>query len=343
MRKVLIIVTVLLLLILSIFGWVQYNLNQKISLSESLTIHIPKGMSLDEAINIFNSYKIFEPSWLYKIIIRSIMLVENKKIIAGNYLITDKMSQYDIIKALLSGKSQNVVRVTFPEGIQLTKFAEIAEEKIGINKNRFLELANSPDFLEKFGIDATSAEGYLMPETYDFFINQSEESVLAKLINQQNKIWNQHFAERAKELNMSRHEVLTLASIIEAETPVAEERARVSGVYHNRLKRGMLLQADPTVQYALGIQRRLKYSDLSYNNRYNTYIYPGLPPGPINSPSFKSIEAALYPEEHNYIYFVAIGDGSGRHNFSSTEEGHQKNRIIYKRNLRANKNRPLLE
>ncbi len=343
MKKVIIILAILLSSILIIFGWVQYSLNQKVLLSESLSIQITKGMSVNEIIEKFNNYGIFEPAFLYKLIFRSIMFIENKQIISGNYLIKNNMSHYDIIKAIMSGSNQNVVRVTFPEGIQLTRFAEIAEEHIGINKVRFLELAKSPQFLKKFGVEAESAEGYLMPETYDFYVNQSEESVLAKLINQQNKIWTQHFANRAIELNMSKHEVLTLASIIEAETPVADERARVSGVYHNRLKRGMLLQADPTVQYALGMQRRLKYSDLSYNNKYNTYIYPGLPPGPINSPSFKSIEAALYPEEHNYIYFVAVGDGSGRHNFSSSEEGHQKNRIIYKRNLRANRNRPLIE
>lgn len=132
---------------------------------------------------------------------------------------------------------------------------------------------------------------------------------------------------------MSRHQVVTLASIVEAETPVLEERPRVAGVYINRLEKGMLLQADPTVQYALNKFSRLTYSDLNYDSPYNTYRYAGLPPSPINSPSKSSIDAVLNYEKHNFIYFVAKGDGSGLHNFARTYEEHLKNVSLYRKNI----------
>jgi len=133
------------------------------------------------------------------------------------------------------------------------------------------------------------------------------------------------------------HQILTLASIIEAETPVISERKRVSGVFHNRLKKKMPLAADPTIQYALGThKKRLLYSDLEVDSPYNTYKNAGLPPGPINSPSYSSIEAALTPEVHNYLFFVAKGDGSNTHNFAKNYDEHQNNRKIFNKNRTKN-------
>ncbi len=341
MKKIIIILIALVLIVISSIAWIKYNLNIKVELTESVTIEIAKGTGINETIDILENNNLLQPAWFYKLFARGVIIIEGKNIIAGNYLFKSGMTHLEIINSIMTGKHQNVLMVTFPEGIQLPKFAEIVQEKLGVDKDNFLNLANSREFLSRYGIEADNAEGYLMPDTYQFYIKQSEESILSKLINQQIKIWDEHFTKRASEMGMTRHEVLTLASIIEAETPVEEERAIVSGVYHNRLKKGMLLQADPTVQYSLGVQRRLKYSDLRYNSRYNTYIYPGLPPGPINSPSYKSIKAALFPEEHNFIYFVALGDGTGRHNFAINEQEHQRNRMIYKRNLKTNKNKPL--
>ena len=149
-------------------------------------------------------------------------------------------------------------------------------------------------------------EGYLLPETYQFERNVNVKQIINKLLNEGEKIWNSDNKDKVLSMGYSQYEILTLASIIEAETPNKIEYKKISGVYHNRLKIGMLLQADPTVQYALGSKKKLRRIDLDFNNPYNTYVYAGLPPGPINNPGKGAILAALNPEKHNFLYFVAI-------------------------------------
>ena len=171
---------------------------------------------------------------------------------------------------------------------------------------------------------------------YDFFYNSNVEKVANLLFETQEILWNSKFDESAKRMGWSKYEVLTLASIIEAETPLVTERTRISGVYHNRLRKKMRLQADPTVQYIVGGKDRLSYRDLKKVSPYNTYLYAGLPPGPINSPGESSIYAALNPEQNDYIYFVAFGDGTNRHQFARTLREHKAYSAKYRKNLRKN-------
>ena len=171
-----------------------------------------------------------------------------------------------------------------------------------------------------------------MPDTYEFYWKESIPEIVKKLLDAQSQIWNEKFAVAAKQEGRTRNEILTLASIIEAEAPGNDDKLRISGVFYNRLKRNMPLQSDPTVLYALGLHKeRVLYKDLDVDSPYNTYRNIGLPPGPINSPGVKSIEAALNPEIHDYLYFVAAGDGSGKINYSRTGQQHILNVQSFRR------------
>ena len=211
----------------------------------------------------------------------------------------------------------------------LRQFASIAQAKADIDSVEFMAYCQSDTVLRRYGVE--HIEGYIMPDTYNVFWKHNPQELVERLLTAQNKIWSNYEAE-ARRQGRSRHEILTLASIIEAEAVVAKERKRIAGVYMNRLQRNMKLDADPTVQYAVGGKKRLLYADLQSDNPYNTYKFKGLPPGPINSPSAASIEAALFPEKHSFLYFVAKGNGSGEHNFSTNYAQHTHYVAQYRKN-----------
>ena len=184
-------------------------------------------------------------------------------------------------------------------------------------------LTRDRDFIMQNGLDVKSLEGYFFPDTYLFFKGETPSNVLSHLVKQHKMFWNRTYEIRAKQINLSKHEVVTLASIIEGEAIFNNERPKISAVYHNRLNINMKLQADPTIQYILDEPpRRLLNKDLKINSPYNTYLNKGLPPGPINSPGKHSLLAALFPEENDFLFFVARGDGY--HTFSTNKKDHDR-------------------
>ena len=180
------------------------------------------------------------------------------------------------------------------------------------------------EFADSLGLKQNSFEGYLFASDYRIFERSSPREVITLFYNSFKEFYNDSLIARTKELGFTIHEIITLASIIKGETHKEDEMSRISGVYHNRLRIGMKLQADPTIQYVLpGGWKRLTFKDLELDSPYNTYKYFGLPPGPINSPGKSAILAALYPEKNNYLYFVA--DGTGGHLFGKTLNEHNNN------------------
>ena len=219
--------------------------------------------------------------------------------------------------------SPEVKKIRILEGWNLNQIAGNLSKVMAFDSTKVLKIANDPKFLSKNGIDASSLEGYLFPDTYFFFEGDTPSSVLSHLVLKYKEFWNKTYRDRAKRLNMTENEVVTLASIIEGEAIYNSERAKISGVYHNRLNIGMKLQADPTIQYIISDgPRRLLNRDLRIESPYNTYLNHGLPPAPINSPGKNSLIAALYPEENDFLYFVATGDGY--HTFTTNENDHKK-------------------
>jgi UPF0755 protein len=314
--------------------YVNQELDKKAFPSGEKIISIPSGTSLTGAVRIMNEENLLEPDWLFELTLKTYAKLAEKTLYAGTYQYDSTMTNRDIINSILSGAHQYTLKVTFPEGISYEEIAQIASEKLDIDEIEFLKLAKDDSLLAELGIDADNMEGYLLPETYEFYMNVTAESVIRKLKKHQDEVW-ENVKEDARRLSYSRHEILTMASIVEAETPVDSEKERVSGVYHNRMEKGMLLQADPTVQYAVGNKKRILYKHLKVNSPYNTYKFVGLPPGPINCPGRKAIEAACRPEDHEYFYFVAVGDGSGKHNFAKNMAGHSKNIRTYRNNRKA--------
>jgi UPF0755 protein len=259
----------------------------------------------------------------------------------GTMSIEPGMKQFLVIMGLFSRRNLQTVTVTFQEGITLRKYAEIAAEKIGCDKGEFLHIAYSDSLRKARGITTATIEGYLMPNTYEFYKKTPAHEVLDKLLDEQDNFWESVATTGTTKLDRS--QTLTLASIVEAETPTDDEKPRVAGVYWNRFKIGMKLEADPTVQYVFDIKnpnrtsRRLLYADLEVESPFNTYKYAGLPPAPINSPGRAAIRAALSPEANSYYYFVAKLDGTNTHTFTRTGAEHQQAVALFRARRRAGK------
>jgi UPF0755 protein len=247
----------------------------------------------------------------------------------GRYSIPPGMSNFMLLYYLHSHR-QDEVRVTLPEGINLKKVAHILSRKLDFDSTSFITAASDSLILHRYGVKGNNAEGYLLPGTYNFAWSSSPEEATAFLVKRFRKFYSDSLKAVAAKKGISETELLTLASIVEAETPVDREKPLVASVYLNRLKKNMRLQADPTVQYALGgVARRLYYSDLAVDSPYNTYRHSGLPPGPICNPGTAAILAVLKPAETGFIYFVATGTGG--HNFAESLQQHNDNIIKYRR------------
>jgi UPF0755 protein len=249
---------------------------------------------------------------------------------SGTYRFPRDISVASVIDALAAGRYQVEIWVPVPEGATLRSIAAAVERRTGIAADSLLDLARDGRFLRSLGCDASSLEGYLRPDTYLIRRNDTPEKILSAMWRRRQQDLTPSRRARMAAMRRSLHDILTMASIVEGETRKASERARVAGVYYNRLRIGMLLQADPTIQYVIDDgPRRLYYSDLRIPSPYNTYRHRGLPPGPINNPGTAAIDAALYPETHAFLYFVA--DGTGGHAFSRTAAEHLRAVEAYRR------------
>ncbi|MCI0468690.1 MAG: endolytic transglycosylase MltG [Nitrospirae bacterium] len=283
-----------------------------------LEVEIPEGSTFTQAVNILASRNLIRDKKIFKLT-GSLLRLE-KKIKPGYYVFPTRPTPYDVIIKLRKGEViEN--NVTIIEGDSLVEIGERLASAGILSKADFDDLLRDEDFLSDLDIKAPSLEGYLFPKTYRFPKGMHPSRVLEIMVERMRKEFDDDLKERADNIGLSENETLTLASIIEKEAKVDSERALISAVYHNRIKIGMPLQADPTAIYGSGKKRKKVYKkDLSSPTKYNTYVIKGMPPGPIASPGKKSIVAALYPADVPYIYFVSRGDGS--HHFSTAFREH---------------------
>lgn len=258
----------------------------------------------------------------------------DKKIFSGRFELTKGMNNFEIAQAL----RKNVpVRVTFNNQETLQDLAKRLDKQLEPTAEEFIEIFTEAKFLEQNQATKENALGLFMPNTYEFYWNVNPLKVRNTIHKEYIKFWNADRTAKAKEMGYSPLEINNLASIVQKESAKIDERPRVAGVYLNRLKKGIQLQADPTVIYAkkLTMQnfdtiiKRVYLNDLKINNPYNTYLYKGLPPGPIAMSDVSSIDAVLNAENHNYIYFCASVSRIGYHEFATTMEEHSKNRDKY--------------
>jgi UPF0755 protein len=240
----------------------------------------------------------------------------DRKVHAGEYEFNAGMAPGEILSKLLNGQVL-LHPVTVPEGLTITQIADVVSQQGLTDREEFLRLARDRTFVASLGIKAETLEGYLYPNTYKFPRAAKAREVLAAMVEQLRKAVGPDLLARMQELKMTVHEVLTLASVIEKETGSSGERPEISAVFHNRLKKHIPLQSDPTVIYGLpAFDGNLHKKDLSSPSPYNTYRVQGLPPGPIANPGIQAIRATLYPSDSRFLYFVSRNDGT--HQFSST-------------------------
>ncbi len=259
-----------------------------------------------------------------------------KKVRAARYHIPNGLSYLDLLDIFISGKCDFARKVTIRDGQTIKWLGSKLESKVFIDSTKFVELANDKEFISSLGLNLTTMQGYLFPKEYQIYERSSPVEAIKMFYDAFNNFFVDSLKERAKEIGFSVHQVLTLASIVKGETDKIEEMPTIASVYFNRLRLGMKLQADPTIQYLLPDGwRRLLYKDLEIESPYNTYKYAGLPPGPINNPGKDAIFAVLYPADTNYLYFVA--DGSGGHKFSKSLREHNNKVNEYRRMIRSKK------
>tara|TARA_Y100001968_G_scaffold49313_1_gene39683 strand:+ start:58 stop:1113 length:1056 start_codon:yes stop_codon:yes gene_type:complete len=329
-----IIIASILAFYLLVIYWPQSNPYERVE------INIPKGVSLSQIGNILKEESIISNKRTFTMAVKS--LGHEKNIPAGRYVLHNALNNRAIINQLVYGVP-SLKSITVLEGWNIYQIANELEKELKISKKTFLRLCNDQRVIKLFNLEGNSLEGYLFPDTYTFAEEVDPYLVLTRMVNEFINNITKSMEVQAQEMNMSLLEVITLASIIEGEAIYDSERAIISAVYHNRLKRGMKLQADPTIQYIIDDgPRRLLNNDLKIESKYNTYLYRGLPPGPINSPGKESIIAALYPSVNEYLYFVARGDGY--HTFSTNEKDHNKAKKKFqevRRRVKQQKNRKI--
>lgn len=244
-----------------------------------------------------------------------------RHLLAGEYEFVPGLSLLEIVRRLEQGRGL-VHEVTVPEGFAAQQIAEILADRGLVDRDRFVSLLRDRQTLEQYGFGGGSLEGYLFPDTYRLVKGMSEDAIIQRMVRRFQEVFGPKERGRAEELGMSVPEVVTMASLIEREARVPEERPLISAVFHNRLRRGMPLQSDPTVLYGLSrFSGKLTKENLQARSPYNTYLNQGLPPGPIANPGRASIMAALYPASSRFLYFVSRNDGT--HAFSNTLKEHE--------------------
>jgi UPF0755 protein len=297
----------------------------------TLTVDIPTGSGFLKITEILNDAGLIKS----RILFYSLALTKRamRSIRAGEYEFNSAMTPSMMIDRLLRGEIKTY-RVTIPEDFSVKEIAARLMEYKLIDEEDFFSLADDEDFLNSLGIKTESIEGYLFPDTYLLDRSMSTRQIMKLMVNRFWKKVTPEMIKRAEEIGFNLNELITLSSIIGKESGANSEKTNISAVFHNRLRKKMRLQSDPTAVYDLDkFKGKVLKSHLRRNSPYNTYVITGLPPGPIANPGIDSIKAALYPAAVNYLYFVSKNDGT--HFFSPNLEMH--NQAIYQYRLSKNK------
>lgn len=332
MKKLVAFLTVIVIGVGGYFGFDYYIANAEkpvnVKNNSEITVDIPEGSSTDKIATVLSEKNLIKDKNVFKYSAKRKGM--DSKFKAGSYKLRQNMNMNEISSSITKGAIKlGDYGFTVPEGYEIRQIADILSKDSIVNRERFLELtSNADNFKEKYAFLASvpagkGLEGYLYPDTYriDKTSENREELIIEMMLDNFEKHYTEELNAKAAALGLDTNQAITLASIVEREAQAENERSLVSAVFHNRIKEGMGLQSCATVQYILEERKPvLSYEDTKIDSPYNTYIHPGLPPAPIASPGIESLIAALNPEDVDYMYFVAKGDGS--HAFSTTYEEH---------------------
>ena len=326
------------LVIASLVALKVFRLVFGLNLSEKepyYVLYIPSGSNYDTVLNRLERDTVLKDIRGFEWLAHKLKYPENVK--PGRYILHKEMTNKDIVKKLRSGR-QDPVDIFFNKYRRKEDLAGFVSKRLEVDSARLVMLLNDPVFLSQYQLNPENAIAIFLSDKYEFFWTTDANRLIERMHEEYKKYWNSDRVEKAEELGLTPGEVITLASIVEEETNIHAEKTRMAGVYLNRIRKGMRLEADPTVKFAIQdfeVRRVLK-RHLTFNSPYNTYVVTGLPPGPICSPSKKSIEAVLNAEDHDYIFFCAKDDFSGAHAFAKTYAEHQENARRFQRALTRN-------
>ncbi|MDZ7806815.1 MAG: endolytic transglycosylase MltG [Gracilimonas sp.] len=244
-----------------------------------------------------------------------------RKFQRGRYEFEGPVS-YNAFLSKMTRGIQDPVEIVILPGITVGHFSTIIAERLHFDESELLQVFSDSTYLSEKGLTEEQLFGRMLPDTYSTYWTRSPKEIVNQILKEFKVNVTDPYQDRFEELDYSPEEIVTLASIVEWEAKISEEKPIISGLYWNRLQRGMRLQADPTVNFALGERRRLLFEDYQFDHPFNTYINRGLPPGPITNPSLSTIKATLFPEDHDYLYMVANPEGG--HVFTKTFREHQR-------------------
>ncbi len=323
---------ILICLVVLLCGFTFWQIiKAPVNLAEKVTITIPSGSASSQIGSILAENGLIKSEFAFNLYVQSKNISDKLK--QGSYTFEPgKLSLKNVANALVAGgESENVVWVTIPEGLTVLQTAELLAEKGLVDQEAFLTYCAEGDFpydyIPEKG-DYTRLEGFVSPNTYQFDNRWTEEQIVNMFLDQFDRTFTKEWREEVARTGRSIYEVVIMASIIEREAKVESDRPIISGVFYNRLAIPMRLESCATVQYALGeVKEVLTYKDLEIDSPYNTYTHDGMPPGPIAAPGLSSLEAAVYPEKTDYLFFLAKPDGS--HYFSKTLAEHNAAREKY--------------
>lgn len=302
-----------------------------VNTSQNVIVNVRPGQTLRTTADKLQQANLIKSRLKFILIARIKGLDKHLK--AGEYLLSAAMTPRQILEIMVKGEV-NLHKLTVPEGYNIHQIAVLVENAQFGSKIDFIKTATDTVLAGKYGLEAASFEGYLFPDTYFFPQEVTMEQIVSTMVNRFWSVFTTEWKVRAKDLGFTVHQIVTLASIIEKETGAAFERPIISSVFHNRLKKKMRLESDPTVIYGINnFDGNLTRNHLSTHSPYNTYKIKGLPAGPIANPGRASLEAALYPEKSVFIYFVSKKDNT--HYFSTTLKEH--NQAVRKYQLRQKK------
>ena len=321
-----------------IFGLLAYNnfisANQVPALDDPW-IEIPTNSSFDEVVDLLKSKGVVTNETSFRWL-ADYMEYKRDPMRAGRYKLEEGWTGIQLIRHLRGGK-QSTMRVVLNSARMLDDVAGKSAKFLEMDSSDIMGAFNDKDYIRGLGYSKQTLMSIFIPNSYDVYWNSSPTQFVERMKKEHDLFWDKDGRrQKAEALNLSPEEVYTLASIVERETTKNDEKRRMAGVYLNRLRKGMLLQADPTAVFARKdfAARRVTDYHITFDSPYNTYMYKGLPPGPISMASIASIDAVLNGERHDYVYFCAKGDGTGYHNFAKTLAQHNRNAATYRANLR---------
>jgi UPF0755 protein len=334
-RKILVIGFVVFAILLASASFYLYQIAKSPNFQirkEAKMLYIPKGATFRTVLDSLKKYDMIHDITSFAFVSKLLKYQENVK--EGAYLIKANATNLEVVRELRNGE-QTALNVTF-NNIRIKKdLAQRISKQLLISETELLKTLQNPEFCKKYGFDTTTIMTMFLPNTYQMYWNTTLEVFLDKMHKEYGKFWTAERKQKAQKANLTQVQVSVLASIVEGETRKIDEKPRVAGVYMNRLKKNDLLQADPTVIFGIGdfTIKRVLNKHLAFDSPYNTYKYPGLPPGPINLPSVSSLESVLNYETHDYYFFCAKEDFSGYHNFAKNLSEHNANARKYQKAL----------